>query len=152
MVALSSISHRETNTERAPAANEIFMVLQEVDFLPLSKTPSFTSSVILQSGEKQQQQKLVKMNSVIRNNLNTIQQNNSQGRRKVTECINQSSRFVKEDRLQANLLHRDASGSDLKKEHCLYLSSDYKVGLYKEYYGKRLSQIECVLNTSALLQ
>ena len=73
MVALSSISHRETNTERAPAANEIFMVLQEVDFLPLSKTPSFTSSVILQSGEKQQQQKLVKMNSVIRNNLNTIQ-------------------------------------------------------------------------------
>ena len=73
MVALSSISHRATNTERAPAANEILMVLQEVDFFPLSKTPNFTSSIILQSCEKQQQQKLVKMNSVIRNNLNTIQ-------------------------------------------------------------------------------
>ena len=31
------------------------MVLREVDFWPLSETPSFTSSMILQSCEKQQQ-------------------------------------------------------------------------------------------------
>ena len=43
MVALSSISHRETNTEQAPAAKEILIVLQEEDFYPLSETPSFTS-------------------------------------------------------------------------------------------------------------
>ena len=74
MVALPSIFHRATTTERAPAANEILMVLQEVDFFPLSKTPN-----------------------------------------------------------------------------CLCLNSDYKGGPYGEYYVKRLSQIECVLNTSALL-
>ena len=38
MVALSFISNRATNTERAPAANEILIVLQDVDFIPLSKT------------------------------------------------------------------------------------------------------------------
>ena len=32
-----------TNTERAPAAKKIYMVLREVDFCPLSETPSLTS-------------------------------------------------------------------------------------------------------------
>ena len=38
------------------------------------------------------------------------------------------------------------SGSDLQKEHCLYLNSDYKVGPYDKYYLKLLSQSECVFN------
>ena len=56
MVALSSISHRATNTERAPATKEILRVSREVDFCPLWETPSSTSSMILQSCEKQQQE------------------------------------------------------------------------------------------------
>ena len=36
------ISHRATNTERAPVVKEILMVLREADFCPLSETPSFT--------------------------------------------------------------------------------------------------------------
>ena len=63
----------------------------------------------------------------------------------------QSSRFVWEDRLQANQLYRGATGSDLKMEDCLYLNSDYKLGPYDKYYLNRLSQIECVLNKSASL-
>ena len=43
MVALSSIFHRATNTERAPAAKEILMVVREKDFYSLSETPSFAS-------------------------------------------------------------------------------------------------------------
>ena len=62
-----------------------------------------------------------------------------------------SSCFKREDRLQANLLYRGANGSHLKKEHCPYVNSDYIVGPYDKYYLKWLSQIECVLNTSALL-
>ena len=57
---------------------------------------------------------------------------------------------LREDRLQPNLLYRGTSGSDLKKEHCLYLNSYYTVGPYENYYLSRLSQIECVLNTSTL--
>ena len=78
MVALSSISHTANNTERAPAATEILMVLREVDFCPLSETPSFTS--VFNDTPKMRNKKnnlnnnkLVQINSVIRNNLITIQ-------------------------------------------------------------------------------
>ena len=47
------------------------MVLREVDFNPLSETPSFTSSY--SKVAKTNNNKLVQMNSVIRNNFNTIQ-------------------------------------------------------------------------------
>ena len=83
MLALSSISHRDTNTERAPAVKEIVIVLREVDVCPLSETPSFTSVF---SDAKNNNNKLVQMNSVILNNLNTIQYY-SKRRHKVTECI-----------------------------------------------------------------
>ena len=63
----------------------------------------------------------------------------------------QSACFVREHRLLANLLYSATSGSDFKKEHCLYLNSDYKVCPYDKYYLNRLSQIDCVLNISALL-
>lgn len=47
------------------------VVLREVDFSPLSETPSITSSY--SKVAKTNNNKLVQMNSVIRNNFNTIQ-------------------------------------------------------------------------------
>ena len=43
MVALSSISHRATNTEQQPAVKEIVTVLREVDVCALSETPSINT-------------------------------------------------------------------------------------------------------------
>ena len=43
MVALSSMFHSATKTERTQPAKEIFMVLRQVDFCPLWETPTFTS-------------------------------------------------------------------------------------------------------------
>ena len=74
--------HSATNTERAQPAKEILMVLREVDVCPLWETPSFTSVV------NAWYSKVAKNSSnKLRNNLNTIQQNYSKRRHKVTGCI-----------------------------------------------------------------
>ena len=57
--------------------------------------------------------------------LNKISQKEDTKSRSVSIIV-----VVRENRLKAYLLYRGASGSDLKKEHCLYLNSDYRVGPY----------------------
>ena len=96
------------------------MVLREVDLWPLSETPSFTSSMILQSCEKQQQK--ARANEFI--NPEELEYNSTKLFAKKTQIYrvcHQSLSFEGEDRLQANLLYRDACRSDLKKELQLQL-------------------------------
>ena len=93
------------------------MVLWEVDFWPLSETPSFTSSMTLQSHGCEKQQQKGRANEFI--NPEELEYNSTKLFAKKTQIhrvYHQSLSFVREDRLQANLLYRDASRSDLKKK------------------------------------
>lgn len=75
-------------TEVYLAADAFTVVLEIIVLLPILENTNFYLSLQWYSKvAKNNNDKLVQMNSVIRKNLNTIEQNYSKRRHKSTECV-----------------------------------------------------------------